>query len=136
MDSKSIDSLKKIGNKWSGEMISLLCGMNKARKKLIEQEKSCFLEEEPMEYEQKYQELIIKGRNENKKTSHKYAKCDENTLLNRMEKYAHNHLLFLHDFSVPFENNISKRDLRKVKTDRKWQVISAKKAVTRCTAQF
>jgi transposase len=63
--------------------------------------------------------MIIKGRNENKKTSHKYAKFDETTLLNRMEKYAHNHLLFLHDFSIPFENNISERDLRKAKSRQK-----------------
>lgn len=33
-----------------------------------------------------------------------------------MEKYSHNHLLFLHDFDVPFKNNISEWDLRKVKS--------------------
>ena len=38
-------------------------------------------------------------REENKRTSHRYAEKDERTLLNRMEKYSHNHLLFLHDFS-------------------------------------
>ncbi len=31
----------------------------------------------------------------------------------------HNHLLFLRDFSVPFENNISERDLRKAKNRQK-----------------
>ncbi len=36
-----------------------------------------------------------------------------------MEKYAHNHLLFLHDLTVPFENNISERDLRKAKNRQK-----------------
>lgn len=110
---------EETGNKWSGEMISLLCEMNEARKRLIEQEKNCFSEEELTEYEQKYQELIIKGRNENKKTSHRYAKSEEKTLLNRLEKYSHNHLLFLHDFTVPFENNISERDLRKAKNRQK-----------------
>ena len=110
---------EETGNKWSGEMISLLCDMNKTRKKLIEQGITCFSEEEIKRYEQKYQNIIIKGRSENKKTSHKYAKSDENTLLNRMEKYSHNHLLFLHDFYVPFENNISERDLRKAKNRQK-----------------
>ena len=110
---------EETGNKWSEEMISLLCDMNKARKKLIKQERTGFSEEEIRKYEQKYQNIIIKGRSENKKTSHKYAKSDENTLLNRMEKYSHNHLLFLHDFSVPFENNISERDLRKAKNRQK-----------------
>lgn len=106
-------------NKWSDEMISLLCDMNKARKKLMEQGIRGFSEEELKEYEQKYQNLIIKGRSENKKTIHKYAKSDEKTLLNRMEKYVHNHLRFLYDFSVPFENNISERDLRKAKNRQK-----------------
>jgi len=33
-----------------------------------------------------------------------------------MGKYSHNHLLFLHDFDVPFKNNISEWNLRKVKS--------------------
>lgn len=107
------------GNKWSDEMISLLCDMNRTRKKLTEQKITCFSKEELKEYGQKYRELIIKGRRENKKTTHKYAESDEKTLLNRMEKYMYNHLLFLHDFSVPFENNISERDLRKAKNRQK-----------------
>jgi len=36
-----------------------------------------------------------------------------------MEKYSHNHLLFLHDFSVPFDDNLSERDLRKAKNRQK-----------------
>ncbi len=106
-------------NKWSDEMITLLCEMNKTRKKLTDRGITGFSEEELFEYDRKYQDIIKKGRSENKKTTHKYAKSDENTLLNRMEKYSHNHLLFLHDFSVPFENNISERDLRKAKNRQK-----------------
>lgn len=100
-------------------MISLLCDMNKTRKNLIEQGIAGFSEEKLNMYELQYQNLIIKGRRENQKTSHKYAKSNEKTLLNRMEKYIHNHLLFLHNFSVPFENNISERDLRKAKNRQK-----------------
>ena len=110
---------EETSNKWSEEMISLLCEMNKTSMTLIEQGKTCFSEDEIKNYEQKYQKIITKGRGENKNTSHKYAKSDENSLLNRMEKYSHNHLLFLHDFCVPFENNISERDLRKAKNRQK-----------------
>lgn len=102
-------------NKWSDEMISLLCDMNQARKALINQGIKNFPDEELAEYEQKYHAIIQKGRMQNKKTSHSYAKSEEKALLNRLEKYAHNHLLFLYDFTVPFENNISERDLRKAK---------------------
>ena len=63
--------------------------------------------------------LLQKGHIENKTTFHTYAKQEEKTLLNRMEKYSHNHLLFLHNFSVPFDDNISERDLRKAKNRQK-----------------
>ena len=36
-----------------------------------------------------------------------------------MEKYSHNHLLFLHNFAVPFDDNMSERDLRKAKKRQK-----------------
>lgn len=106
-------------NKWSDEMIALLCEMNQARKKHMEQGFRNFSEKDLTKYKQKYQSLIIKGRAENKTTSHRYAKAEEKALLNRMEKYSQNHLLFLYDFTVPFENNISERDLRKAKNRQK-----------------
>ena len=70
-------------------------------------------------YERAYTEALAKGKEENQDTRHTYAKKDEKKLLNRMEKYHHNHLLFLYDFSVPFDNNMSERDLRKVKNREK-----------------
>lgn len=106
-------------NRWSDEMISLLCEMNKERKELMRQRTTDFPEDKLGEYEQKYHALLAEGWMENKKTSHRYAKAEEKTLLGRLEKYSHNHLLFLHDFSVPFENNISERDLRKAKNRQK-----------------
>ena len=39
--------------------------------------------------------------------------------MNRLEKYLENHLLFLKQFEVPFDNNMSERDLRKVKNRQK-----------------
>jgi hypothetical protein len=36
-------------------------------------------------------------------------------LYKRLEKFKDNHLLFLHDTSVPFDNNASERQLRAVK---------------------
>lgn len=106
-------------NKWSDKMIALLCDINNTRKKLVSEEKSSFLEKEIKEYEQKYKDLIAEGRIENKKVSFKYAKSEEKALLNRLEKYMHNHLLFLYDFAIPFDNNISERDLRKAKNRQK-----------------
>ena len=107
------------GHKWSGEMISLLCEMNQKRKQFIQQGLKEFSKDIISDYEKKYFGLLAVGRAENKKTSHKYAQKDEKALLNRMDKYSHNHLLFLHDFRVSFDDNISERDLRKAKNRQK-----------------
>ncbi len=110
---------EETGNQWSAEMITLLCEMNKKRKEFMGQGKSKLPDERIREYEGRYFSLLEKGRKENKKTVHKYARQEETTLLNRMEKYSHNHLLFLHNFSVPFDDNLSERDLRKAKNRQK-----------------
>lgn len=106
-------------SKWSGQMISLLCEANRTRKDLIAEGVEGFPEEVIAEYEIRYKNLIRQGRKENLKTNHQYAKAEEKKLLNRMEKYSHNHLLFLHDFRVPFDDNMSERDLRKAKNRQK-----------------
>ena len=100
-------------------MASLFCEMNQARKDLIKQGIKEFPDETITGYEQRYKDIILSGREENKKTAHKYAKGDELTLLNRLEKYSHNHILFLHNFEVLFDDNISERDLRKAKNRQK-----------------
>lgn len=107
------------GNKWSEQMIKILCEMNLARKTAIEKKGTCFESAVIAGYEKKYDACIADGRGENKKTKHRYAKKEEKKLLNRMEKYKHNHLLFLNDFRVPFDDNMSERDLRKAKNRQK-----------------
>ena len=110
---------EETGNGWSEEMISLLSEMNRSRKEWMAQGKMSLAAEKITDYEGRYFSLLKKGQEENRTTGHRYAKREEKTLLNRMEKYSHNHLLFLHDFSVPFDDNISERDLRKAKNRQK-----------------
>ena len=106
-------------NAWSDKMIALLCEMNKVRKEQKTKNITSFSEDTIRKYETMYEELLIEGRKENKKTKNRYAKKEEKALLNRMEKYQQNHLLFLHNFCVLFDNNLSERDLRKVKNRQK-----------------
>lgn len=110
---------EETGHKWSVGMKALLCEMNRERKKRMDVGEKSFPEEILCDYEKKYMDFIASGRKENKQPGHRYAKKDEKALLNRLEKYMHNHLLFLHDFSVPFDDNMSERDLRKVKNRQK-----------------
>lgn len=110
---------EETNNKWSGQMLSLLCEANSARKTLLSEGRCNFPEFVVSEYEKRYHGLLSLGREQNKKTAHLYAKTDKRKLLNRMDKYSHNHLLFLHDFEVPFDDNMSERDLRKAKNRQK-----------------
>lgn len=112
-------TMEDTGNQWPRKMASFLCAMNKARKETIKKGGKPFRAEALMRYESRYMEIIGEGRRENKKTHHRYAKKEENALLNRLETYRGNHLLFLHDFAVPFDDNMSERDLRKVKNREK-----------------
>lgn len=108
-----------IGHSWSGERVCLLCSANVERKHQIAQGLGAFAAKERAGFGERYQELIRKGRKQNVETKHSYAKKVEQTLLNRMEKYCQNHLMFRNDFGVPFDNNMSERDLRKAKNRQK-----------------
>ena len=106
-------------NTWSKDLMNFLAGMNTARKKLIEQGGSSFDEDALKKYFARYDELVELGYQQNKKTSNRLAKKEEKTLLNRLAKYKVNHLLFLKDFRVPFDDNMSERDLRMCKQRQK-----------------
>ena len=105
-------------NKWSEKMKSLLSRMNQQRKKLT-MVNGEFTDAQVACYEKQYRLIIASGRRQNQSTRPKWAREDELKLLNRMEKYSKNHLLFLHRFDVPFDNNLSERDLRKCKNRQK-----------------
>lgn len=106
-------------NKWALKMRSFLCSLNEYRKKL--KSKEIFkLEKEQLErYSNRYDEIIEEGYSENKKVKSKYLRQEEQRLLNRLKKYKENHLMFLYDFNMPFDNNLSERDLRHVKIKQK-----------------
>ena len=110
---------EETGHGWSVQMKDLLCEMNRERKKLADMGEVSFPEETPCDYEKRYMDVIASGRRENMQPGRRFAKKDEKAMLNRLEKYMNNHLLFLHDFRVPFDDNMSERDLRKVKNRQK-----------------
>ena len=103
-------------HEWSSELTSLLCELNTLRKEMIEKGEMCFSTEILIENSKRYDEILEKGYQENKLLNSKYLKDDEKTLLNRLKKYKDNHLLFMYDFNIPFDNNLSERELRHVKS--------------------
>lgn len=110
---------EETGNTWSRDMANFLFGMEHARKQKKAQGKSSFTKEELPRYEDRYDAIIALGERQGEKTKGKYARQEEQKLLRRLKKYRENHLLFLHNFEVPFSDNMSERDLRKCKNRQK-----------------
>ena len=106
-------------NNWSLKMRSFLCQINKYRKDLKNKGITGFKVEQLERYSRRYDEIIEAGYEENKKVKSKFLRQDEQRLLNRMKKYKENHIMFLYDFSMPFDNNMAERDLRHIKMKQK-----------------
>lgn len=114
-----LKNTEETGNTWSHDMSMFLGGMNHARNEQICKDCQSFTDRQLEQYESRYDAIITAGREQNKKTKGRAAKKEEKALLNRLEKYKENHLLFLHDFAVPFSNNMSEKDLRICKNRQK-----------------
>ena len=93
--------------------------MNKHREKLAAQGVDAIPAGRITDYGEKYFSVPQQGHDEKKAVARRYAKQDEAELLGRVEKYSRSHLLFLHNFSVPFDDNIAEKDLRKAKNRQK-----------------
>ena len=108
--------IENTGHKWAKNMRSFLCCLNEYKKQLKSQGIQKLSHEKLEKYSQRYDEILGQGIDENKTLKSKFHRNEEKRLLNRLRKYKENHLLFLYDFYVPFDNNLSERDLRHVKS--------------------
>ena len=106
---------EETGNSWSRHLRAFLAGMKRARNDRIEAGGDCFTEAELQRYEERYTAILKEAEKQHITTTGTSAYREEKTLMTRLDKYRVHHLLFLHDFSAPFDNNMSERDLRKVK---------------------
>ena len=112
---KAITEIEKGG--WSLDMSNLLKEILHERKELIKQDLSCFSKEDINCYTNKYISIINKAK-QSYIDINKYNN-DAVNLYKRMEMYLDNHLLFMNDFNIPFENNQAERDVRMLKSKTK-----------------
>jgi len=107
-------------HKWSEKLSKHLSKLNDRKKQLL----SCgkfFTSREQKKAEAEFDVILIEGRKEYEKDKDNSAilSDEENRLLNRLQKYKSNHLLFIYEKNVDFTNNRSERDLRKFKNKQK-----------------
>lgn len=116
---------ERTGQKWSQEMIDLLLEIKAA----VEERKSianAFEPEQIDSYQQRYQQIIKRGYLKNpppkkptKKKPGRIKQSKARNMLDRLSNYQKETLAFMHDFNVPFENNLAERDLRMMKVKQK-----------------
>lgn len=103
---------EETGNPWSHDMESFLNGMNTMRSRRKAAGAGRLTAGELERYSGRYDQIVAAGRGQNQTTRGRIARKEEKALLNRLEKYKANHLLFLYDFQVHYSNNMSEKDLR------------------------
>ena len=106
-------------NSWAKNMRNFLLSLNEYKKMLIEKDIKSVSKEKLIAYSLRYDEILMEGFKENTKVKSIFYKKEERKLLNRLEKYKENHLMFMYDFNLPFDNNLSERELRHVKSKQK-----------------
>ena len=99
--------------KWPFLMYDLIFKMNNTRKIAMEYGLKNFSNEKIEEYKKEYDNILELAKEENKKIKSTYYRTKKAMpLYNRLLKYKQNHLYFIEDFQVPFDDNLSERDLR------------------------
>ena len=81
-------------------------------------------------FEDKFEKIMIEANMQNEEEKQKYYVDKEATLILRILDYKNEYFLWIYNFEVPFENNLSERGLRGAKSKQKasgqfWNVESA-----------
>ena len=101
--------------RWPEKIFQLLLRIERNRKILSKFGKNKFTEEEIKLIEQEYDDILNQGIIENNEIYSTYWQEKANTLLKRLKKYKSTILFYIHDFSIPYDNNFMERTLRMIK---------------------
>lgn len=134
----AISELEK--QEWAQPMKSLLVEIKKAVDSSCTHANTLTLDETET-FEKRYDEILEKGFKEDYNlnlklySKKKVKKSTSLNLLNRLSGYKNQILAFMHNFNVPFDNNLAERDLRMAKVKQKisgtFRSLSGANAFTR-----
>ena len=112
-----IQNIKEIT--WPKKLKELLFQTNHERKEIVNKNITMFSNYQIYNIENEYDDFIKLAKKENQNINSKFYKEKAMKLTRRCEKYKENHLAYIYDFNIPFDNNLSERDLRIIKTKTK-----------------
>ena len=79
----------------------------------------CFCDEYIYNFDEQYNDILCKAIKENKEKTKTHYDSKERALINRLLEYKSNYFLWMNDFSLPTDDNLSERALRGVKSKMK-----------------
>ncbi len=100
---------------WPEDIFKFLLRIERNRKILEKFGKNKFSKKEIEQIEQEYDSILDRGTEENKEISSTYWQEKADKLLRRLKKYKSSILFYIHDFSIPYDNNFIERALRMIK---------------------
>ena len=114
-------AVEQYKRQWAKDLIDLLLEIKKEIRQELINGNMCLRTESILKYEKRYSDIIESGFHEFVKDNNKYKDYngDDMKLLRRLKEYKDNHLAFMYDFRIPFDNNLAERDLRMIKAKKK-----------------
>ena len=115
---------ERFNQPWAEEMIDLLCDINDMVKQAKLVNKTALERSKITAFELKFQEIIDRGYKANPepvidpntpKTRGRKKRTKPLNLIHRLDLERKQVLGFMHDFTVPFDNNLAERDIRMTK---------------------
>lgn len=113
--------IERYNRQWAKDLKELLLKIKEEIKSEMEKGNNCLRAESILKYEKEYSEILKAGKEEFNKDTNPYKDYngEDMKLLRRLIEFKENHLAFMYDFRIPFDNNLAERDLRMIKAKKK-----------------
>ena len=106
-------------HEWCDKFKKLVQTVMHDRKKYEESKYDKFPQDYIDNFDEQFENILLEAINENKTKPKTHYDSKEIALTNRILEYKNNYFLWMHDFSLPYDNNLSERSLRSTKSKMK-----------------
>lgn len=102
-------------HEWCEQFKKLVQRVIHDRKKTLSNDELGFTKEYIKQFDIEYNDILLSAIDENKAQPVTHYDSQERALINRILEYKSNYFMWIQDFTLPFDDNLSERSLRGVK---------------------